>query len=93
VLWTVAIISTIPTVRWNEALFLYLPLDLALPFLGAARRERYARVRLGMVVVVSLLCAVGLFKQPLWIPIAIAFALHGLASFELGGLLRRRAAA
>ncbi len=93
VLWTVAIISTIPTVRWNEALFLYLPLDLALPFLGAARRERYARVRLGMVVVVSLLCAVGLFKQPLWIPIAIAFALHGLASFELGGQLRRRAAA
>ena len=93
VLWTVAIISTIPTLRWNEALLLYLPLDLALPFLGAARRETYARVRLGMVIVVSLLCAVGLFKQPLWIPIAIAFALHGLTSFELGGLLRRRAAA
>ncbi len=91
VLWGVAIISTIPTVRWNEALVLYVPFDLALPFLGAARRQRYARVRLGMVVVASLLCAVGLFRQPLWIPIVIAFALHGLTSVELGGLLRRGA--
>ncbi len=92
VLWTVAIVSTIPTVRWNEALLLYLPLDLALPFLGPARRQLYARVRLGMVIVVSLLRAVGLFLQPLWIPIVIAFALHGLIAADVRGWLGRRAA-
>lgn len=92
-LWTLAIISTIPSVRWNEALLLYLPFDLALPFLGAARRQRYARVRLGMVVVVSLARAVGLFHQPLWIPIAIAFALHGLIAADVPALLGRKPAA
>jgi hypothetical protein len=92
VLWTVAIVSTIPTVRWNEALLLYLPLDLALPFLAPARRQLYARIRLGMVIVVSLLRAVGLFLQPLWIPIVIAFALHGLIAADVRGWLGRRAA-
>ncbi|MEZ4399051.1 MAG: DUF4105 domain-containing protein [Kofleriaceae bacterium] len=89
VIWIVAIISTIPSLRWNEALLLYLPLDLALPFLGAVKRRQYARVRLGMVVLVSLLRAVGLFMQPLWIPIALAFGLHGLVAFDV----RRTAAA
>lgn len=92
VLWGVAIISTIPTLRWNEALLLFVPLDLALPFLRERHRRAYARVRLGMVVVVSLLRAVGLFRQPLWIPIVIAFGLHGLIVADVRGWLGRRAA-
>lgn len=83
VIWTAAIISTIPGLRWNEAIFLYVPFDIALPFLSAERRRLFSRVRLGMVVVASLLCAVGLFLQPLWVPIVIAFTLHGLIALEL----------
>lgn len=82
IIWGAALLSTIPSLRWNEALLLYVPTDLALPFLGDVKRRKYARVRLGMVVVVSLLRAVGVFRQPLWIPIAIAFAIFSLISLE-----------
>jgi hypothetical protein len=94
IIWTAAIISTIPGLRWNEAIFLYVPFDIVLPFLGTVRRRQYARIRLGMVVVVSLLRSVGLFLQPLWIPIVIGFAIFGLIAFELPDppLGRRRAA-
>lgn len=92
VIWTAAIISTIPGLRWNEALFLYVPFDVVLPFLAPARRRQYARVRLATFVVVSLLCAVGLFLQPLWVPIVVGFALFGLIALELPSppLARRR---
>ncbi len=83
IIWTAAIISTIPGLRWNEALFLYMPFDVVLPFLGAVRRRKYARVRLGMFVVASLLTAVGVFLQPLWVPIVIGYAMFGLIAFEL----------
>lgn len=82
VIWTAAIISTIPGLRWNEALFLYTPFDLALPLLGERQRRRYARVRLGMVVAVSLLRAVGVFRQPLWVPIVIVFVVFGLCALD-----------
>lgn len=82
VLWTVAIVSSIPTLRWNEALLLYVPTDLAVPFLSDRRQRLYARVRLGMIVTVSLLRAVGLFRQPLWIPIVIAFAVFALIAID-----------
>ena len=48
--------AQIPGLRWNEAVFLYTPFDLALPILGEQARRRYARVRLAMVVVVSSFC-------------------------------------
>ncbi|KAB2907280.1 MAG: DUF4105 domain-containing protein [Kofleriaceae bacterium] len=83
IIWTAAIISTIPGLRWNEAIFLYVPFDVVLPFLGAVRRRQYARVRLGMFVVGSLLTALGVFLQPLWVPIVIGYALFGLIAFEL----------
>jgi len=89
-LWGMASVSTIPTVRWNEALFLYLPIDLALPFLGERRRTQYARVRLGMVIVVSLLRAVGLFRQPLWLPAVIVFVLFSLIAGDLRTLIAKR---
>jgi hypothetical protein len=78
IIWTAAIISTIPGLRWNEAIFLYVPFDIVMPFLSARRLQQYARVRLGMVIVVSLVRAVGIFLQPLWVPIVIAFVIFGL---------------
>ena len=72
-LWAAAIISTIPSVRWNELLFVFVPFDVVLPFLGETRRRRYARVRLAMVVIASLLVAVGVFHQPIWVPVVMAF--------------------
>lgn len=89
IIWTAAIVSQIPGLRWNEAVFLYTPFDIVLPFLAVAARRRYARVRLGMVVVASLLRAVGIFRQPLWVPITIVFVIFGLCAAEqvprLGG--------
>ena len=67
-----------------------MPFDLALPFLGERRRTQYARVRLGMVIVVSLLRAVGLFRQPLWLPIVIVFVLFSLVAGDLRTLLAKR---
>jgi hypothetical protein len=78
IIWTAAIISTIPGLRWNEAVFLYVPFDIVMPFLSRLRLQQYARLRLGMVVVVSLVRAVGIFIQPLWIPIVIAFVIFAL---------------
>lgn len=71
--WGLAIFSSIPAIRYNEAVFVVMPLDLALPFLGAAGRRRYALLRVGLLVVVSLLAALGVFHQPLWMLIAIVF--------------------
>ncbi len=72
-LWLVAIVSPLNELRWNEALFLFVPTDFALPFLSMERRRKYARVRLGMIVLSSLLLVIHVFKQPLWIPILTAF--------------------
>ena len=83
IIWVSAAVSTIPGLRWNEALFLYVPFDAVYPFLRPERRRQYARVRAASMVVASLLCAVGLFLQPLWVPIVIGFALHGLIALEL----------
>jgi hypothetical protein len=71
--WGLAIVSSIPGVRYNEAMFVVMPLDLVLPFLGAARRRRYALARIGLLVLVSLLAAVGVFHQPLWTLILVVF--------------------
>jgi hypothetical protein len=87
-IWAAAIISPIAGVRWNEALLLFVPTDVALWWLSPEKRRRYARVRVGMVVVVSLLTAVGLFKQPLWVPSLVAFLPLVLNAFDVPG--RRR---
>jgi hypothetical protein len=73
VIWGLAVLSPIGAVRWNEAVFVMMPLDLALPFLTEARRRRYARARVVGLLVVSVLVAIGLFHQPLWVPIMSAF--------------------
>jgi hypothetical protein len=92
-IWGLAIISSIQGIRWNEAVFVMMPLDLALPVLPVALRRRYARVRVAILLGVSLLAAVGLFHQPLWIPILAAIVPLSIVAFDLphGVLARRRA--
>ena len=82
VIWSAAIVSQIPGLRWNEAVFLYTPFDIVLPFLAVPARRRYAKVRFGMVLVVSLLRGFGIFRQPLWVPITIVFVIFGLCAID-----------
>jgi uncharacterized protein DUF4105 len=69
VLLALAIISTLPYVRWNESCLVLFPGDLAMLFLGEERRRKYARFRVGMLAAVALLHLVGVLKQPLFAPI------------------------
>jgi hypothetical protein len=73
VLWLLAMVSPLPEARWNEALLVFLPTDLVLPFLSERRLRRYARFRVTMLVVVSVLAAVGLLHQPLFTLILVPF--------------------
>ena len=67
----------------DEAMFLFVPTDVALLFLGATRRRQYARIRVGMIAAVSALCVVGVFKQPLWVPALTLFLPMALLAFDL----------
>lgn len=89
ILWSLVIVSSIPGVRWNEVVFVLMPFDLALPFLGVARRRRYAQARVVLLLAVSALCAIGVFHQPLWIPILTAIAPLAIIGFDLPHGLRR----
>jgi hypothetical protein len=82
-LWAIFFIITIDWVRWNEAMLLFVPTDVVLPFLAPGRRRRYAQVRVGMVVLVSLLGVIGVFKQPLFVPALVAFLPLALIAFDL----------
>jgi hypothetical protein len=64
--WGLVAVSSIVGVRYNEAVFVVMPLDVVLPFLGARRRRRYALGRIAVLAMVSLLAAVGVLHQPLW---------------------------
>lgn len=65
IIWTGAIVSSIPELRFNEALLVFFPGDLAVLFLRPSRRRAYARFRIASLVAISLLSAVGVFLQPL----------------------------
>jgi hypothetical protein len=67
VVWGPAVVSSIAGVRYNEALLVAMPLDAALPFLARGVRRRYALVRVALVALASLLVAIGVFHQPLWL--------------------------
>ena len=90
--WGIAIVSSIPAVRYNEAMLVVVPLDVVLPWLAAERRRRYALGRLGLLALVSLLAAIGVLHQPLWALIvlvvlpmlAIALDLPGGVAARLG---------
>src|SRR5262249_7661061 len=81
VIWGAALVSSIPGLRWNGAVFVFVPFGVLLPVLGGESRRKYAQIRAGMVVWASLLCVVGIFKQPLWIPILVAFVPHALVAW------------
>ena len=88
--WGLAIVSSIVGVRYNEAVFVVMPLDLVLPFLGAARRRQYALARVGFLALTSILAAVGVFHQPLWLLILIVFVPMVTIALDLPlGLLQR----
>lgn len=68
--------------RWNEAVLVVTPLDAALPFLGERLRRGYARVRVALLLGVSLLGALGVLVQPLWVPILVAFMPLAVVAFD-----------
>ncbi len=82
-LWLIFAFVTIDWVRWNEVMVMYVPTDLAIPWLSPKRRQRYAQVRVAMVAVASLLAAVGVFKQPIWVPVFVAFLPLAVLAFDL----------
>jgi len=71
VLWGLWTISTLDALRYNEALAVYLPIDIALVFLRPGHRQFYARLRLIMLAIVTVLLVAGVFTQPLWMPILV----------------------
>jgi hypothetical protein len=81
IIWALVAVSAIPGVRWNEAVLVFVPFDLALPFVGIALRRRYARGRVIALLLISALCAVGILHQPLWIPIMSAIVPLAIAAF------------
>jgi len=82
VIWGVAVVTHIPGIRWNEVALVVVPFDAALPFVGEALRQRYARVRVAGLALVSLLCAIGVLHQPLWIPLLTAFVPLAIVAFD-----------
>jgi Domain of unknown function (DUF4105) len=87
VFWTLAIISPLSYVHWNETCLVFLPLDLAMLILPAAAARGYARARVVMLLAMAAALAVGVLKQPLWAPL-LAPLIPALAV----GFLPRRAA-
>jgi hypothetical protein len=82
-LWTLVVISSIPGVRWNEAVLVMMPFDVLLPLLAVSRRRRYARWRVAGLLAVSALVALGVFHQPLWVPILSAILPLAIVAFDL----------
>lgn len=91
VIWGLAIVSAIPGLCWNEAVFLFVPFDALLIVLGAAHRRAYSELRAGMVAWVAILWALGIFKQPLAVPMVCAFVPHALIAWIAPMLDARRA--
>ena len=79
--WGLALVSSLPAVRWNESALALVPFDLLLLFLPEHGRRFYARLRVGLLVAVLLLLAAGVLRQPLWeivwlpLPAMLAMAL------------------
>jgi len=83
VVWAIFAVVTIYWIRWNEAMLIFVPTDVAVPFLAPGRRRRYAQVRVAMIVLATLLRGVGIFHQPLWVPALVAFVPLAMIAFDL----------
>ena len=88
VLWFGVIVSPVPYVRFNEAALIFWPLDFALPFLAGRKLVIYSRVRVAILLGVSLLLALGVFRQPIWV--LILWPLIPLASVVLPEIVASR---
>ncbi len=84
-LWGLALISSVPELRYNEALLLFWPGDFLLPALGLETVRRYARIRLLGILVVSALAAVGVLWQPLFAPLLVPLAVFGVLAWPAPG--------
>lgn len=82
VIWGVAAITPLSELRYNEALFVFVPFDVLLPFWSERRRRRYAQLRVGVLLVVAVLSIAGVFVQPLWGLIALAFGPLAIAALR-----------
>jgi hypothetical protein len=71
-IWTLAAVSGIVGIRYNEVALVLVPFDLALPFLSAVHRRKYARARVLGLLLVSMLCSIGMLHQPMWVPLLSA---------------------
>jgi hypothetical protein len=71
-IWSLAAISGIAGIRYNEVALVLVPFDLALPFLNDAHRRKYARARVIGLLLVSMLCSIGVLHQPMWVPVLSA---------------------
>ena len=65
-LWTIVAVSPVGYLRWNEAIFIFVPTDAVLPFFRRRWVRLYAKVRLFALLAVTALLAIGVFVQPLW---------------------------
>jgi hypothetical protein len=83
IVWGLMAISPIAMLRWNEVCLVFLPIDIVLPFLGPSKRRIYARGRLVLLLLVSMLCAIDVLPQPLWIPILVAVMPFFVLAFDL----------
>ncbi len=88
--WTLVSVSSIDAVRWNEVVFVVMPLDIVLPVLGERRRRRYAQLRVAGLLCASALCAIGVLLQPLWLPIFTVIVPMAIIAFDLPNGLRAR---
>ncbi len=79
-LWFTALVSRVPELYLNEALLVFWPTDFLLLRLHGRRREIYRFVRIGGLLVVSALLAVGVLVQPLYtavlVPLLVCIALR-----------------
>jgi len=81
ILWVLALISPLPYVRWNETCLVLLPVDILLLFLAPERKRAYARGRVIMLAVYTLLMLVGVFKQPIWPAVLWALIPNAVVGF------------
>jgi hypothetical protein len=65
-LWFLAGLSSVPELRWNEQLLVFVPFDALLVVLRERGRAVYARFRLAELAAVSACAALGWLRQPLF---------------------------
>ncbi len=89
-LLALAIVSTLPELRYNELLTVLWPTDLALAALPASLARRYVRVRLAGLAVVALASAAGLFTQPLSAPLLLVAVPFGALAWGVDEMTTER---